>query len=167
MPLAPVELDRLVEDICRDHPEFQLPQAQLAVDRPLGVVMGNEAYLTQSLTNLLGNAVKFVPAGRVPVLRIWTERRGSMVRVLLQDNGIGVPAEHHERIFRIFERLHPRGEFEGTGVGLAIVRRAVQRMNGTVGVISPAEGGSVFWLELPAASGETLIAATHSTRAES
>jgi PAS domain S-box-containing protein len=152
VPLEPVELDRLVSDIRRDHPEFQEPHARLTVIGPLGVVMGNEAYLTQSLTNLIGNAVKFVPREHVPEVRIWSERRGDIVRLNIQDNGIGVPAEHYDRIFRIFERLHPRGEYEGTGVGLAIVRRALQRMNGTVGLApAPTGRGSIFWIELPPA----------------
>lgn len=151
VPLEPVDLDALMSDIRRDHPEFQAPRAQVAVVGPLGKVIGNEAYLTQSLTNLIGNAVKFVAPGRTPDVRLWTTNLDGHVRLHVQDNGIGVPPEHHDRIFRIFERLHPRGEFEGTGVGLAIVRRALQRMNGTVGVEPAPDGGSIFWIELPVA----------------
>src|SRR6185295_18216575 len=68
--LRPVNLERLIEDILPDHPEFQSPQARITVVRPLHQVMGHEAYLTQCVTNLLGNAVKFVPAGVVPEVRI-------------------------------------------------------------------------------------------------
>ena len=154
VPLGPVDLDGLIADILRDHPEFQPPRAMLNVAGKLGTVTGNEAYLTQCLTNLLGNAVKFVPSDRRPRIHIWGEERGGSRRVCVQDNGIGISPEHHDRIFRIFERLHPRGAYEGTGVGLAIVRRAMQRMNGTVGVQPAPQGeGTIFWIELPGALG--------------
>lgn len=149
--LAPVNLGRLVGDICREHQEFHLPRSDVRIEGTLGVVLGNEAYLTQSVTNLLGNAVKFVPAGQMPVVRIWSERRDGSVRLLIRDNGIGIAPEHHARIFDIFERLHRHGTYEGTGVGLAIVRRAVQRMNGQVGVESRLGEGTTFWIELPVA----------------
>lgn len=152
VPLEPLCLDTLVDQILREHPEFNPPAAEIAVVEPLGRVAGNEAYVTQCVTNLLGNAVKFVVPGRVPRVKIWSERLGPNVRLHVEDNGIGVPPEHAARIFQMFERLHPGAGYEGTGVGLAIVRRAAQRMNGSVGVHPAAEGtGSVFWLELPAA----------------
>ncbi|MBI2514455.1 MAG: CHASE domain-containing protein [Opitutae bacterium] len=153
VPLEPVSLDALVGQIQREHPEFNPPHATVEIRGPLGRIVGNEAYVTQCVTNLLGNAVKFVAPGRVPAVKIWGERIGANVRLHFQDNGIGVPPEHAARIFQIFERLHPGGSYEGTGVGLAIVRRAAQRMNGSVGVRPTPEGeGSVFWLELPAAN---------------
>jgi signal transduction histidine kinase len=74
-----------------------------------------------------------------------------MVRIWFEDNGIGITREDLTRIFGIFERVHPREIFEGTGIGLAIVRKAVERMGGTVGVESDPGKGSRFWLELPAA----------------
>lgn len=150
--LVPVNLDRLVDDICREHDEFRLPKADVQMDGTLGTVLGNEAYLTQTVTNLLGNAVKFVAPGKLPVVRIWSARMGANVRVYFRDNGIGIAPEHHARIFDIFERLHRHGTYEGTGVGLAIVRRAVQRMNGSVGIESEPDAGTTFWVELPAAS---------------
>jgi PAS domain S-box-containing protein len=152
VPLEPLCLDTLVGQILREHPEFNQPAADVEIRGPLGRVVGNEAYVTQCVTNLLGNAVKFVAPDRLPVVRIWSERIGPNVRLNVEDNGIGVPPEHAGRIFQIFERLHPGGAYEGTGVGLAIVRRAAQRMNGSVGVRPAAGEGSVFWLDLPAAN---------------
>lgn len=90
-----------------------------------------------------GRACAEVKSGR--------ERLGPQVRGNFAGNGIGLPIEHSSRIFQMFERLHPGGSHEGTGVGLAMVRRAAQRMNGSVGVRPVATGGSVFWLELPTA----------------
>lgn len=154
VPLEPLCLDTLVGQIQREHPEFTLPAAAVQLQGPLGRVVGNEAYVTQCVTNLLGNAVKFVAAGRFPVVKVWSERIGPNVRLNVEDNGIGVPPEQSARIFQMFERLHPSAGYEGTGVGLAIVRRAAQRMNGSVGVRPAPDGGSIFWLELPAAEPE-------------
>ena len=104
----------------------------------------------QILMNLLSNAVKFVPAGTVAKIQIWTERRENVVRLWVEDNGIGIRPEHQRRLFGLFERIHPEKTFEGTGIGLAIVRKAVERMGGKVGVESDGISGSKFWIELPA-----------------
>jgi PAS domain S-box-containing protein len=149
--LVAVDLDTLVSDIQREHPEFQAPRARIRVAGPLLPVTGNVAYLTQCLTNLLGNAVKFVSPGVTPEVQVWTESVGTMVRLFVRDNGIGIPPQHLHRVFEMFERLHASAGYEGTGVGLAIVRRAVQRMKGSVGVSSEEGKGTTFWIELPAA----------------
>jgi len=75
---------------------------------------------------------------------------GGRVRLWIEDNGIGIAPEHHERIFRVFERLHRATDYPGTGIGLAIVRKAMERMGGSVGVESALGRGSRFWIELPA-----------------
>lgn len=148
--LRTVDLHALVSDIQREHPEFQPPRAEVEIDAPLLPVVGNEAYLTQCITNLVGNAVKFVRDGQQPVVKIWTEKDDGAVRLYVRDNGIGIPQERLGRAFEMFERLHTAGSYEGTGVGLAIVRRAVQRMKGRVGVLSEVGKGTTFWIELPA-----------------
>ena len=85
---------------------------------------------------------------RTPEVRVRAEQRNGRVRVWVEDNGIGIAPEHHERIFRVFERLNPADEFPGTGIGLAIVRKGVERMGGRVGVESQPGQGSRFWIEL-------------------
>ncbi len=150
--LSPINLHALLSDLLREHPEFQPPLADASIDGKLDAVIGNTAYLTQCLTNLMGNAVKFVKAGQIPKVTIWTERRGALVRLHVRDNGIGIPRDSVARVFEMFERLHPSDSYEGTGVGLAIVRRAVQRMNGTIGLESIEGAGTTFWIELAAAS---------------
>jgi signal transduction histidine kinase len=70
------------------------------------------------------------------------------VRIWIEDNGIGIDPKYHHRLFRMFERIHPDQNFEGTGVGLAIVRKAAERMNGTVGMESDGKNGSRFWIQL-------------------
>jgi signal transduction histidine kinase len=111
-------------------------------------VLGHEAHLTQCITNLLGNAVKFVAPGLEPEVRIRSERVNGQIRVTFADNGIGIDPSHHERIFQIFGQVYPEKKYGGTGIGLAIVRKAVQRMNGEVGVESGIDKGSRFWLIL-------------------
>jgi len=82
-------------------------------------------------------------------LEIWAEEREqSLIRLWVKDNGLGIAPENHERIFRMFERIHSTAEFEGTGIGLAIVRKAVERMGARVGFESELGAGSRFWIEL-------------------
>ncbi len=146
--LSPVDLERLIDDIISTHPEFQAPLAQIVIEKPLHRVIGHEAYLTQCVTNLLGNAVKFVADGVVPEIRIRSEPLNGKVRVWFEDNGIGIDPQHHERIFQIFGQVYTPERFRGTGIGLAIVRKAAQRMQGEVGVESQLNKGSRLWLIL-------------------
>lgn len=126
---------------------------QVMVTEPLPWVYGHRPTLRNVLGNLLSNATKFVPEERSAAVRIYGEDANGTARIFFEDNGIGIPAEHHRRIFQPFERLHPPGTFPGTGIGLAIVQRGVERMGGKVGVDSSVGRGSRFWLELPAVPG--------------
>jgi PAS domain S-box-containing protein len=146
--LRPVDLERLLDDIISATPEFQEPHARIVVEKPLHRVLGHEAYLTQCITNLLGNAVKFTSPGTVPAVLVRSEPLDGKVRLSFEDNGIGIDPSHHERIFQIFGQVYPEKKYGGTGIGLAIVRKAVQRMYGDVGVESRANSGSIFWLIL-------------------
>jgi signal transduction histidine kinase len=123
--------------------------AEVRMDRPLPSVWANASVLTQILVNLLSNALKFVKPGDTPRLYIWAERREMAVRLWIQDNGIGIAPEHQERVFHVFERLHASQDYPGTGIGLAIVMKGVQRMGGRAGVESKLGEGSRFWVELP------------------
>jgi signal transduction histidine kinase len=114
-------------------------------------VIGHGPTLAQVLANLVANAIKFVPPERTPDVRIQAEPRDGRVRLWVEDNGIGIALEHHERIFRVFERLHRAAEYPGTGIGLAIVRKAMERMGGGSGLESEPGRGSRFWIELPRA----------------
>ena len=109
--------------------------------------------LIQVLANLLTNAAKFVSPGSQPCVRVWAERSSKWVRLWVEDNGIGIAKENQERIFRVFERLHGIEKYPGTGIGLAIVRKGMERMGGRVGVESEPGQGSRFWIELPGADG--------------
>jgi signal transduction histidine kinase len=95
--------------------------------------------------------MKFVARGTRPDVHVSTVRRNGHVRILVRDNGIGISPEYHHRIFGMFERLNSPEEYPGTGMGLAIVRRAAERLGGDVGVDSRTGEGSTFWIELPSA----------------
>jgi len=87
--------------------------------------------------------------GTIPHIEIGAEdREQSMVRVWIKDNGIGIATENHERIFRMFERINLAAEYEGTGVGLTIVRKAAERMGAQLGFESELGKGSRFWIQL-------------------
>lgn len=147
----PVSIEDALRQVVQHAPELQAPRAIIRVPELLPCVLGNKSFLTQVLANILGNAVKFVPDGRTPAVEITGERRGEFIRLTIADNGIGIKPEHQARLFGLFERLNVNNRYEGTGMGLAIVRRAVERMGGAVGVESDGEHGTRIWLDLPAA----------------
>ena len=151
LALAPVSLDQIVRDTLATL-EGQVARSAITTAGPLGDAVAHELSLSQAISNLLHNAVKFVCPGVTPSVTVRSVRTGDRIRLLVEDNGIGVPPDRQARLFRIFERVHPDSNYEGTGIGLAIVRKAIERMGGTVGVISDGESGSTFWIELPAAA---------------
>lgn len=150
--VSPLNVDKLVRDLIHERPDLQPPRAVVKVMSPLLPVRGHDASLTQCLTNLLANAVKFVGAGVIPKVEVYTTPVSDNVRICVRDNGIGISPEGQRRLFAIFQRLRTTQAFQGTGVGLAIVRKAAERMNGSVGVESTEGQGSTFWVELPRAA---------------
>jgi len=145
IPLEPViqEALQLLEE------QIQASQAQIQVQVPLPSVLGHRSTLLQVVMNLVANSLKFVPAGVLPEIEMGAEERGAWVRLWVQDNGIGIREDQKERIFEVFERLHSLDAYSGTGIGLAIVQRGVQRMGGQVAVDSQPGKGSRFWIQLP------------------
>ncbi len=176
LPLRSVELGKLLRGMLATYPNLNAQAADIRLEFGNQVVLGNESLLAQCFANLLDNAVKFVPPGVKPHIRIWAEPAGVVapqamgaseretfqpdpappstlqprtVRIWLEDNGIGIPQAAQERIFRMFQRMHGPTQYPGTGIGLAIVRKATERMGGRVGVESGPGQGSRFWIELP------------------
>jgi signal transduction histidine kinase len=146
LPVETIDLSILLPSIIELYPNLERYKAQIGIDGELPRVLGNEAGLTQCFANLLGNSVKFMEPGVQPQLKIWAESKGAYVRIWIEDNGIGIAKEYHERIFNLFEQVSLG--FGGTGVGLAIVRKTVHRMDGSVGVESESGKGSRFWVDL-------------------
>ena len=178
--LAPVDLDRLVRDMIATYPNWQPPKVMIQIDGKLPTVLGHEGFLTQCVSNILGNAIKFMASGVTPRIRIWAEDRpvfasqtpwfaenereierqvhdGTVSRLWFEDNGIGIAARDRSRVFRMFERINPAEQFEGTGMGLTIVRKAVQRLGGRIDFESEAGKGSKFWIELKKAPDQPSI----------
>ena len=150
-PMESSDLDKIVRDVIAADSRLQSPAAEIRVDGPLPKVLGRESALNQVVTNLLGNAVKFVHEGKTPSIRIWSEERAPSVRLWIEDKGLGIAKEEQEKIFNMFTQLNDSAKFGGTGVGLAIVKKAMEIMHGKVGVESTDDSGSRFWLELPKA----------------
>lgn len=149
--LTSIDLGRLLSEVIERYPNFSAPGVRIELAPSFPVVRGNEPLLTQCFSNLIGNAIKFVPPDRSPRVKVWSETPEKRVRVFVQDNGIGIEKADMERIFGIFERVHHSHKYEGTGIGLSVVRRAVEKMGGKVGVESQPGLGSCFWIELEAA----------------
>jgi signal transduction histidine kinase len=162
-PLERLAIGPLLRDITESYPQFEPPKAEIHLDGAFPIVWGNEAALTQCISNLLGNAVKFVEPGITPRVRIWSEGHGKKVRLFFRDNGIGIEKHVHEKIFQMFQRLSKA--YEGTGIGLAIVEKTVRRMGGSVGLESEPGKGSTFWLELKIADEPNQKEAPRSERA--
>lgn len=179
--LSRVDIEPVLEDLATIR--FPAVRDAITIRAPLHPVLAHKGLLQHVLSNLIDNAVKFVPPQAAPKITISTElvsqsspsTRGrtlvfsstesppfntsnapeqpinNRVRISVSDEGIGIPVEAHQKIFGIFERGVSSQEYQGTGIGLAIVARATQRMGGTCGVDSAPGKGSRFWLELPAA----------------
>ncbi len=135
-------LERLREEIAAK-------KAHVVVSPDLPLVRAFEPVLVQALVNLVSNALKFVRVGVVPEVRIAAEQNGSWVRLTVIDNGIGIAPDEQAQIFQAFHRLHSAAQYPGTGIGLAIVKRAVEKMGGRLGLQSRRNVGSTFWIELP------------------
>lgn len=147
--LHTIDLDRVLRLALADmETQIGASHARIEIAAPLPTVRGNEAILVQVFENLIGNAIKFVAPGIVPVIRIHGHAEADCAQVWIADNGIGIPAEQRERVFGVFERLHGEEEYPGTGIGLAIVRKGLERLGGSVQVEADTPG-TTLRLSLP------------------
>ena len=151
IPLEPVDLNTVIHDVIQHYPSLQPDRASITIQPNLPLVIGHEAYVTQAVSNILTNGVKFVAPGTFPKILISAEVQGDNIRLSFEDNGIGIAPEHRSRIFQIFGRVYSEKQYEGTGIGLAIAKKAAERMGGTIGVDSELGRGSCFFLVLKAA----------------
>jgi signal transduction histidine kinase len=158
LALEPVSLFPLLDSLVETYPNLQPDKVDIHIAHDLPTVLGNQAALTQCFSNLLDNAAKFCKPGAKPQIRIWasastdssnepsTCSSNGFVRIWVEDDGIGIAKNAQERIFYLFQRA--TNDHDGTGIGLAIVQKVVQRMGGKVGVESEPGKGSRFWVEL-------------------
>jgi len=147
--LQTVSLEQLVQTcLLQLQPEIQQRQARIIFKESLPEVQGNPVLLTLALTNLLSNALKFMPPGRQPMITLRATTSQQFCRLEITDNGIGISQKDQGRLFRPFVQLHGGEVYDGIGLGLATVRKAVELMEGRIGVNSTLEQGSTFWIEL-------------------
>ena len=145
-PLEWVDLHALLAGILESYPQFDSASADVKIIGKISPVRGNRGALSQCLSNLIDNGIKFAAPGTRPEVTVWAEAQGPRVRIFIKDNGIGIAAGQLEKIFGIFYRIDQTKA--GTGIGLSVVKKAVERMGGSVGVASEVGKGSTFYLDL-------------------
>jgi signal transduction histidine kinase len=149
-PLAQIAPQPLIEEVVSElDTDIKRRTATVRIHAPIPPVVANATLMKVVMSNLIFNAVKYVPEDRSPHVEISATRTNGHVEISVIDNGPGVPPEYHQKIFEPFERLHR--DKSGTGLGLAIVLRGVQKMRGLAGVDPAATQGSRFWIRLPSA----------------
>ncbi|HLH52004.1 MAG TPA: PAS domain-containing protein [Verrucomicrobiae bacterium] len=161
LPLGPIDLGPLLRGMVETYPNLHPPLADVLIEFDRLLVHGNEAALIQIFSNLLGNAVKFVAPGVHPRVRVYTETQPcpdalektglSCAFVYVHDNGIGIPKNAHDKIFAMFARLHRAETYPGTGIGLAMVKKSLERTGGWISLESEPGKGSRFCVQLPLA----------------
>jgi PAS domain S-box-containing protein len=148
--IQPVDLNKVMTSATANlSNSIQESSAQITQDE-LPTVQGNATQLTQLLQNLLGNAIKFRREGVPPQIHLGCRRDGAHWLVTVKDNGIGIAPEYYDKIFMVFQRLHGREKYPGTGIGLAICRKIVERHGGSIWIESHPGEGSTFFFTLPA-----------------
>lgn len=151
-PREPVPLAKCVQEACANL-ESRIHETGAAIQcaDDLPVVVGTAGEINRLFQNLIGNALKYRAPDRAPVIAVTAEREGPDWVITIADNGIGIERQYFDKIFGIFQRLHTRDKFDGTGIGLAICKKIVERMGGRIWVESFPGKGSLFHIALPAA----------------
>ncbi len=148
---AALDVTALVQGVLAERSaEIQQRRVAVRLDLPPRAVRADRDGLVIVLRNLLENALKFAAGSRSPVIEIGGHAERERVLLWVRDNGIGFDMKFHDRIFEIFQRLHRVEDYPGTGVGLALARKAMQRMDGRIWAESAPGQGATFYLELPA-----------------
>jgi PAS domain S-box-containing protein len=149
LPFGPVNLNDVLADILADTEVVQREQAATISVGPLPTLPGDAVQLRQLFQNLLTNAVKFARPGVCPVVRVESRAVANSVEISVADNGIGIAAQNFDRIFGLFNRLHGKQQFAGTGIGLAISKRVAENHGGSITLESEQDKGTTFRVILP------------------
>ena len=153
-PIVPMPLQAAVQLALNNlRPAITQHQAEVIVDGSIHslMVMGDPVQIMRLFQNLIGNALKYRSAERDPVVHVSCRSVERMVEIIITDNGIGIEPEYFERIFGIFQRLHTREKYEGTGIGLAVCKKIVERHRGRIWLESMPSEGATFFFTLPCA----------------
>jgi two-component system CheB/CheR fusion protein len=155
---SPIPLAETIQRICRTHGEQLADRGiTVAVQEAMPTIYGDEERIGEVFDNLITNAIRYGCDAEDPRIEIGAEDDDNKYRIFVRDNGQGIRAEQHDKIFGLFQRLHPGKD--STGVGLAIVRRIVEVHGGRVWVESSPGSGATFWVEFPAGRGTPELAA--------
>ncbi len=151
--LVPVPMDEVVDDILESLSVVVKESGAEIVCDPLPIVAGDMVQLQQLMQNLVGNALKY-RGDRTPQVRVSAQRSDGGWTLSVADNGIGIASRHQEQVFEVFKRLHTQSAYAGTGIGLAICRRVVQRLGGRIWLESEEGVGTTFHFTLPEVAAE-------------
>ncbi|MEW8691142.1 MAG: PAS domain S-box protein [Candidatus Thiodiazotropha endolucinida] len=153
LQMRPIELAPIIDGLQVTFSErIENCDAKLIIEKPLATPLGDATLIGQQFSNLIDNALTYHIPDIAPVIRIASKRDDNRVFITIEDNGIGIAPEYHQKIFQVFQRLHSQDEYPGTGVGLAIVAKAARMMNGEVRVESSIGEGCKFTIILPVAA---------------
>lgn len=150
-PFRPVPMSEAL-DLALGNLDLVIKETETGIDVERGslpTVMGDKGQLGRLLQNLIGNAIKYRKTDHKPFVRISASRKDDHWLFAVTDNGIGIEPEHFDRIFRVFQRLHGHGQYEGSGIGLAICKKIVERHGGVIWVGSTFGEGTTFFFTLP------------------
>jgi len=150
LTLQPIPLDRVFDVIVEQtRPTVDAKQARLVVAAPMPVVRGDETLLTQIFSNLVNNALEYQRPGVAPQVEVAWREVGDRIEVSVRDNGLGIDPAYHRQVFEVFRRLHSQADHPGTGIGLAIVAKAVSLLDGEIRLDSAPGTGTTFVVSLP------------------
>ena len=152
--LVPVNPVSLIKEVIAIYPDLDASLISITVGPVIPPVLANEAALVQCISNILRNAAKFGVDGIKPEVIVSSTLTHGAVRISFKDNGIGIAPENHSRVFEMFERLDQK--HEGTGIGLSVVKRTVERMGGRIGLNSELGKGTTVWMEFASATRPSL-----------
>ena len=148
-PFEPVDCSEIVEEALANLTVAVQESGATVTRDPLPTVMADPTHLTQVFQNLIGNALKFRAEDRKPLIHLTAKNAAGQWTFAVRDNGIGIEPQYFERIFRVFQRLHTRERYPGTGIGLAICKKIVDRHGGRIWIESQPGQGSTFYFTLP------------------
>jgi light-regulated signal transduction histidine kinase (bacteriophytochrome) len=149
MESRPVDLAGLARDVF-ERLTNAAPDPPVRLElKPLPPALGDQAMLRQVFVNLIGNAIKFTRHQSAPLVEVGGSIRDGELTCHVKDNGVGFDDQYRHKLFGVFQRLHSEAEFEGTGVGLALVQRIVQRHGGRVWAEGKPNQGATFYFTLP------------------
>jgi len=149
-PFAPVNCSTILDFVLTDLKVAIEESDAVVTHDTLPTIMADETQLKQLFQNLVGNGLKFHQEGARPEVHVGAERQDDAWIFSVHDNGIGIEHKYFERVFAIFQRLHSRDEYPGTGIGLAVCKKIVERHGGRIWVESEPGQGSTFKFSLPA-----------------